>query len=180
MKKCSCCQILKQEDEFWRVRKGQPKLQNKCKACGTAMTREWRRKNPERSAELSMWAKKNPDKVRSKLLLKLYGLTPADWDRMLADQDGGCAICGDNEPARGFHVDHCHKTGRVRGLLCTNCNHGIGNFSEDPKTILEAARYVMRDQLIKLDAPVPMDDNQAAEFLRDIEEGRAIPVVKRN
>ena len=162
MKTCSDCKKLKNETDFWRVRKNHPKLQNKCKACGKKRTLEWRRKNPKRSSELSrQWASRNPNKIRAKLLWRLYGLTTSDWDKMLDDQGGGCAICGNMEPARGFHVDHCHATKRVRGLLCTNCNHGIGNFSENAQIILEAARYVMRDQLIKLDAPIPIgDDNQ--------------------
>jgi hypothetical protein len=73
-----------------------------------------------------------------------YGLGAADVDTMLAEQDGRCAICAavlDETP----HIDHCHKTGRVRGLLCRNCNVGLGNFADDPERLRRAAEYLEED-----------------------------------
>jgi hypothetical protein len=58
-----------------------------------------------------------------------YGITVADFDRMLAAQGGRCAVCGSDKPGgrwARFAVDHCHKTGKVRGLLCTHCNVLVG------------------------------------------------------
>lgn len=62
---------------------------------------------------------------RERAYVKLYGITIADYDRILKSQKGRCAICGTTKPSRThqyFAVDHCHKTGIVRGLLCCNCN----------------------------------------------------------
>lgn len=67
----------------------------------------------------------------------------ADFDRMLAEQGGRCAICGTEEPgSRQWNVDHCHETGRVRGLLCTACNTGIGHLRDDPGILLSAMTYL--------------------------------------
>lgn len=75
-----------------------------------------------------------------------YGLTQADLDAMLAEQGGVCAICG-TAKWNGHHdrpfVDHCHRTGKVRGLLCSECNNGIGKLKDDP-AILEAALAYLR------------------------------------
>ena len=74
-----------------------------------------------------------------------YGLTPADYDWMLAGQGGGCAICGEPAPdGQSLHVDHCHDTGRVRGLLCFNCNAGLGMFDHDGARLGAAAAYLRR------------------------------------
>jgi len=78
--------------------------------------------------------------------LRAYGLTLADYDRMHAEQDGRCAICGRTDAGRHlqahFSVDHCHDTGVVRGLLCHPCNLGIGYLQDDPTIMRAAAAYV--------------------------------------
>jgi hypothetical protein len=82
--------------------------------------------------------------------LKAYRMTQDDFDALLLAQDGCCAICGKPETAmrlgvpKALCVDHDHKTGRVRGLLCAHCNHAIGKLGEDPALIRRAADYVER------------------------------------
>ena len=74
-----------------------------------------------------------------------YGITIEDYDRMLEDQGGRCAICRTNDPGGSgsrFAVDHDHKTGKVRGLLCTNCNTGIGLLQDDVLILEQAIRYL--------------------------------------
>jgi hypothetical protein len=61
---------------------------------------------------------------------------------MLADQDGRCAICYTEANGRMWHIDHCHDTGKVRGILCDICNRGIGNLKDDPKLLRQAAEYL--------------------------------------
>ncbi len=63
---------------------------------------------------------------------------------MLAEQGGGCAVCGDPPGRTALHVDHCHDTGLVRGLLCFRCNSAIGNLRDDPDIIAAALAYVTR------------------------------------
>lgn len=81
-------------------------------------------------------------------LKRTYGLTLEDYDRMLAEQNGGCAICATATPGGPgrFHVDHCHNTGRVRGLLCCNCNRGIGALKDDPARLRLAIGYLEAHQ----------------------------------
>lgn len=79
-----------------------------------------------------------------------YGLTEGDYESMLAEQGGGCAVCRATTVRQTgikfFHVDHCHETGEVRGLLCGPCNKGLGAFSDDPALLLRAAEYLRRTQ----------------------------------
>lgn len=78
--------------------------------------------------------------------LKLKGLTPEDYDRMLFEQGGVCRICKSPSPSSrkvdSWSVDHCHKTGRVRGLLCNRCNIGIGIFNDDIEILKACIEYL--------------------------------------
>jgi len=83
---------------------------------------------------------------RDRRLRAQYGITDEDYDRMLLQQGGGCAICGVT-PKRGerrFPVDHNHQTGRVRGILCRDCNLGIGRLKDDPELTEKATRYLRK------------------------------------
>ena len=74
-----------------------------------------------------------------------YGLSQEEWDRLIALQSNACAVCKTTQPGgRGerWHIDHDHVTGQVRGLLCHQCNVGIGNLRDDPQIMMAAARYV--------------------------------------
>lgn len=89
------------------------------------------------------WREQNPEKMRQYYLKKHYGITPEEYDAMLAEQDGHCAICP-REPAEGeyLRLDHCHATLRRRGLLCHNCNVVLGLMADDPELLRAAARYL--------------------------------------
>ena len=87
------------------------------------------------------------DLYRSRKLSR-YGLTISDYDRMFAEQGGVCKICGRPPDLNGhpnqryLSVDHAHTTNAVRGLLCSNCNHGIGKFKDSPDLLIRAALYL--------------------------------------
>ena len=68
----------------------------------------------------------------------------AEYDHMLRQQGGGCKICGTKTPkGKGrFHIDHCHKTNKIRGLLCTNCNVALGLLQDDIKISASAIQYL--------------------------------------
>lgn len=94
-----------------------------CKPCDAERTRAWNAAHPERHARAR----------RSSKLRQLYDLTPADYDARLRAQGGACKLCGRGEivRARGgglrrLAVDHCHRGGHVRGLLCHRCNLALG------------------------------------------------------
>ncbi|MBM4125192.1 MAG: hypothetical protein FJ246_09625 [Nitrospira sp.] len=90
-----------------------------------------------------------------KTILTRHGLTAHDFQAMFDAQGGRCGICRANgcdvgrkghSPYRFLRIDHCHRTGKVRGLLCDKCNLGIGNFNEDPQWLEVAAAYLRRHQ----------------------------------
>lgn len=109
--------------------------------------------SPERRrAYAAEWRAQNKDKiavhVRKSALKRKYGLTLEDYDAMVVAQDGRCAICPATEPGgppdrRGFwHIDHDHMTGRVRGLLCLNCNTSLGRFGDSIEILQRAIDYL--------------------------------------
>ena len=70
-----------------------------------------------------------------------YGLTLADYRALQARQGNVCAIC--RKPARALCIDHCHVTGRVRGLLCPKCNSALGFYDDDPRLLRAALAYLL-------------------------------------
>lgn len=104
------------------------------------------------------WYKNSP-KSRDRLYQKQYGIGIADYDAMLADQGGVCAICrraetsivrrGVNEDTRRLAVDHDHTTGEVRGLLCADCNRAIGLFCDDAATAFRAGAYLAQSGKVR-------------------------------
>lgn len=78
-------------------------------------------------------------------LKNLYGITASQYSSLLAKQNNSCAICHSQSPkanSKYFHVDHCHVTKKVRGLLCIECNLGLGKFQDNPQNLLKAALYL--------------------------------------
>ena len=78
-------------------------------------------------------------------LKKLYGLTPEQRDQMFEAQGRVCKCCGSDDPKaiNGWHVDHCHSTGLVRGILCQQCNIMLGCAADNPLTLLKGAEYLL-------------------------------------
>jgi hypothetical protein len=140
MKRCSRCGETKPLDRFYRYtgrckhKPGTPHAA--CKDCEFADRNARRKADPEGAAVVARRAK----------LKRLFGITPEDYDAMFARQGGVCAICRRTSPdGRRLHVDHCHNSKRVRGLLCHDCNRGIGMFRDLPGLLRTAADYVEAD-----------------------------------
>ena len=83
--------------------------------------------------------------------LKRYGLTQTKYDKLLKSQDFGCAVCGEEFHTKtkrdNLAVDHCHQTGKVRGLLCNRCNYALGLVDDDSSILLKLASYLDTDGL---------------------------------
>ena len=91
----------------------------------------------------------NPDRVRNKSLRRMYGLTLQQVEQMRIDQNGECSICcsvllTNKGAGQRYHVDHCHESGKVRALLCSLCNQGLGGFRDNPEWMRRAALYIER------------------------------------
>ncbi|MFG2230301.1 endonuclease VII domain-containing protein [Streptomyces sp. NPDC048723] len=108
-----------------------------CLGCGEAKPHsEWHRNSSASDGLATRCKACRAVDGRAGHLKRSYGMTEADRDEMIDAQGGLCCICL-KRPA--VHVDHCHKTGRVRGVLCFNCNTAIGKLGDDP----DAARRVV-------------------------------------
>lgn len=159
---CSVCGEEKPLTEFYKAAGCVDGRRGDCRSCFQAKAKARKEANPalkeiarQRTAK---WIEDNQERYRAYKreyrqsenfkrafrkwhLKKKYGLTPEQYDEMLEAQGGGCAICGTPPGDIALHVDHCHETGRVRGLLCFPCNAGLGQFKHDPELLLAAASY---------------------------------------
>lgn len=101
------------------------------------LCKEWRVANKEKfKAICNDWRKNNPEKRKAIRLKQVYGLSISDYENMIKNQNGSCLGCGRNSSIIKLHIDHCHSTGKVRGLLCFNCNSLLGH-ARDNIVILE-------------------------------------------
>lgn len=108
--------------------------QGRCKVCVREQTGAYQRANRSRaSAQQRTWRLKNE-----------FGITDEEYEQLLSVQGGVCGICGGPPDGRWkrLHVDHCHTTGRVRGLLCTPCNQGLGLLRDSVERIHAAIAYL--------------------------------------
>lgn len=127
MKICSKCKQEKDEIEFSVDNNSPDGLCYHCKEC-------------KRKYDRTNW--------RENSLQHKYGIGEAQVELILKSQNGVCAICGQPETTKKYDkiqqlsVDHCHKTGKIRGLLCDVCNKGLGNFKDDPELLRKAAGYL--------------------------------------
>jgi len=140
MKQCRSCGVEKSLSEFIKDKRRPDGHYVYCKPCNAERRKDKR--------YYKAWREANPEKVvknRRTGLLRKYGLTEDDYSLMLASQNYACAICKSTDPNdrwNRFHVDHCHKSGKVRGLLCTQCNTGLGKFYDNIDSLSEAIRYL--------------------------------------
>lgn len=93
---------------------------------------------------------------RERHLIKTYGITEEEYDGLLQAQGGGCAICNKtpSQEGKSLAVDHNHKTGEIRGVLCTYCNHRVVGRHTDADLLRRVADYLERDTGFKVPAPV--------------------------
>lgn len=124
---CPICSEKKAIEQFQRQPSGKYCRHSYCKDCYNEKARKSKTKNYTTEAR-SRWNRKTR-----------YGLTEVEYQNMLAEQDGQCALCG--KPVEKFHIDHCHNTGAVRGLLCHRCNIRIGGW-DDIEWREKAMRYL--------------------------------------
>jgi hypothetical protein len=121
VKQCARCAVKKPLAEF---DKNRGIAQSHCRPCRREYRQEWRKLHPDRAHAGD----------RRNNLARNYRMTPDDWTAMFEAQGRACAICRTTEPrGQGWHTDHSHATGAVRGILCHDCNLALGYYE---KTIL--------------------------------------------
>lgn len=103
----------------------------------------YRERNIEKVREANRESKKRTYASRRDTLLKnRYGVQAFSYDELAQKQDNKCAICGTTPENKRLDLDHCHSTKKIRGLLCNNCNRGLGHFKDNPKLLNNAISYL--------------------------------------
>jgi hypothetical protein len=137
--------VSKVRNQMWEI---------SCKHCGEIHVQNQReiRRN---SHPMSCSAYKPPNKMfedkRDGIVRRQYGITLAQYDEMCAEQDGKCAICGNKDEVEGrrLAIDHCHDSGKIRGLLCGKCNRGLGLFYDNQELLKNAISYLTKFSLAR-------------------------------
>jgi hypothetical protein len=129
LKTCKVCGVEKNISDFYAGRKD-------CKDCKNAAARQWRKDNPEN-------VERHLVRMRERTKERRYGITQEQFDQMLVDQNNKCKIC-DNvfKNSKETHIDHCHSTNKVRGLLCNGCNMALGQFMDNTDIMDNAIKYL--------------------------------------
>lgn len=161
VKRCSKCFEEKEYSAFSVNRKTKSGRCSSCKKCDSLRHKQnyekdpdyfkrrsanFRKQNPESCRRgAARWREKNPESpevVRARQLKQRYNLTLEAFTLLETQQNGVCAICA-NRPNK-LYVDHDHKTGKIRGLLCRNCNTGLGCFSDASGLLIKASKYLQQ------------------------------------
>lgn len=156
MRICTTCGFKGEDEQF------EPGRRHRCLTCRKKYNdeyyvrtadkrrqigRDWHKDNRERSrANATSWKERNRERYLAGLkrrgLVRHYGITLEQRDAMIAEQ-GGCAICRCKQPiGKDWCVDHNHRTGRVRAILCSPCNQAIGLFKESAERMERAVLYI--------------------------------------
>lgn len=128
-----------------------------CRLCDTHKHIKWQKKNPKKIKEYQKKTRSNPDfalRNRKGFIRRKYGITIEDYENLLKKQNGVCAICKKEDLTieanslrlKGLCIDHCHKTGKIRGLLCNRCNPMIGYSQDSIDNLLSAVEYLKAHQ----------------------------------
>ena len=168
MKQCAVCKESKSLTEYHRDKNKKDGLAPRCKACCKQAHQKWHQENkesrkqydrkryPKRKESIlasnKVWRTNNKNKwtlsVKNANYKRKYGITLEEYNGRKKRQCNACAICGKEETARwrgtlrSLSIDHDHKTGRIRGLLCTKCNIALGNVNDDIGILAKMMEYL--------------------------------------
>ena len=129
-KTCKICNEAKPLTEFSHTDKRKKYLRSYCKPCNRELINSHNQKRK----------KEDPDYFRRRDARVKYGIEFEDYQRMYSEQEGKCSIC--SVEADRLNIDHCHTTGKVRGLLCWDCNVAIGKFKDNVALLQQAIHYL--------------------------------------
>lgn len=153
---CTKCKVDQPETNFYKDRSKPSGIHSNCKTCQSSRVKTkrtndhvWRKKQIEKSKQ---YREKNPE--QTKLSIKnwtyktKYGITYHQFLSKINEQDGLCKICSTKLEVEGRNcsqkavVDHCHSTGKIRGIICHRCNVGLGNFLDNAQLLNKAQEYI--------------------------------------
>lgn len=143
-KVCTVCKESKSLSEFFNYKASPDGKAYRCKACDTKARKAYEANRPD-----SVKVLRRNARMRYK-----YGIEPEDYNKMLEEQGGKCAICkgdpvGTHPPYNStLVVDHCHKTNKVRGLLCQKCNKALGLLNDSVEALKIAINYLSKEDYV--------------------------------
>lgn len=137
MKTCKDCGQTKDLSEFHSHKSCSMGVRPECKDCSNIVAKV-------RSAN---YRKAEPIKRKFTVLKNKYGISQEQYEALLKEQDNKCKICGNPETGSKecLSIDHCHSTGKIRGLLCHLCNVGLGSFKDNIENIEKAIKYLQEN-----------------------------------
>lgn len=163
MKTCTRCLLSKHQEEFVKSSRSKDGWHSQCKSCHAERAKIYRAENPhilkdqykKRWQYVKEWNKNNPEKsklyARRYYLKYTYGITLTEYDKMRKEQNYSCYTCNEHESivprksedsSNALCVDHCHESGKIRKLLCMNCNVIIGLCKENKTTLFNLIDYI--------------------------------------
>jgi hypothetical protein len=153
MKNCTKCSNQKPLSEYNKNKKRKDGLSAWCKSCTKLSSAKWYKINANKViARSRQWALSNQEKKklnsRKSHLKRKYNMSLEDEKKLIDNQKNKCAICNIEmitEQSK-FHIDHCHNSGKVRGVLCNSCNTGLGMFKDSQEYLKSAVKYLKKHQ----------------------------------
>lgn len=154
MKYCPKCDTILKSECFSKASKRKDGLASACKDCSSEYGKRWYRRQLEtqenfledRATKRRTYYEENKEQFRRHLLKQRYGMTLEEYWRLDELQNHECALCGKEELEKDLCVDHCHETGKIRGLLCGKCNRGIGMFGDNLEGVEKVVKYLKRSR----------------------------------
>ena len=156
-KPCSICKMSKPLDEFHKDRSSVSGYDGRCRSCTHSRQKGYYEKNKnemrKRARARYQTAKTNPklyekelNRSRKGVLKNRYGMSVAEYNKLFVKQSGYCASCGTHqvELKKRLGVDHCHITGKIRGLLCDRCNRAFGLLRDDISVLESLLEYAKK------------------------------------
>ena len=145
MKTCPKCKVKRTLDNFTKNKSTKDGLSSWCRQCNRNAQLQWQMNGGSKKKKVYADAAhlKDPSKRKAKALRQNYGISLEEYNAMWEKQDEACAICKLKETAgKGFHMDHDHQTGKIRGILCHSCNLMLGNAKDNISTMKSAISYL--------------------------------------
>lgn len=154
---CCKCKNKKPINEFGKDKHNKDGLTYDCKICRNQLANDriedkpsyYKGRNEKTKSYRKQYNSKDENKQRQRNLelIKNFNITLEEYDKLLKQQNGVCAICGGKQNSirnKNFAIDHCHTTGKIRGLLCDSCNRGIGLFKDNIELLNKSIKYLKK------------------------------------
>lgn len=144
MKTCNSCKKSKPLSEFHKQTASKDGHQGKCKPCNNSSAREWQAENYESFlAKAKAYSKEDQTKLVKRA--RRYGIEVDKLLELMLEHGTTCPVCKRDSGGKILSVDHCHKSLKVRGLLCTKCNFVLGLVDDSPEILRELAKYLKKN-----------------------------------